>query len=441
MDRLSTSKHLEEKYQKNDIRLARKIYEDCSNDEKILLLDYIDGGKINSRDVAIIRMTLAKIKKDVITKLRPYVRNTDKIVYYCPSKNKYKAYIPKALLKEDTAVPQCAVSEYQMWYKLYTYLYGDYADATLEYLAELWFKERKKDLDVSSKTYDRNKNTWDKYFKDNPIVKIPVRRLTANKFYLFYKAYTAGRAITRAELNNIKGIPNMVLDYAVNNEIIEHNVARDVSTKSLKCKIVNNKDKVYTPEERAALFEYLISIPQNVYTLGIMLMFCLDIRIGELKALKWSDYDESKGQIYIQRQIVDRKDENGKWFQLELDYTKGGEDGDRWLPISKTAKHLLTQLKLLSNNKEYILINRGETTIKTNKFNEHLQKYCHACGIRYLSSHKIRFYAVTEQAKIGMDLATIQYRSGHKCKTTTLHYIRNASINAVCDEKWESVFG
>ncbi|MCR4789171.1 MAG: hypothetical protein K5888_11335 [Lachnospiraceae bacterium] len=105
----------------------------------------------------------------------------------------------------------------------------------------------------------------------------------------------------------------MVLDYAVNNEIIDHNVARDVSTKSLKCKIVNNKDKVYTPEERAALFEYLISIPQNVYTLGIMLMFCLDIRIGELKALKWSDYDESKGQIYIQRQIVDRKDENGKW--------------------------------------------------------------------------------------------------------------------------------
>ncbi len=81
------------------------------------------------------------------------------------------------------------------------------------------------------------------------------------------------------------------------------------------------------------------------------------------------------------------------------------------------------------------------TLIKTNKFNEYLKKYCEACGVRYLSSHKIRFYAVTEQAKAGTDLLTIQHYSGHRCQSTTLHYMRNACNEAVADEKWEKVFG
>ena len=182
-------------------------------------------------------------------------------------------------------------------------------------------------------------------------------------------------------------------------------------------------------------------IPANAYSLGIQLMFCLDVRIGELKALTWDDYDESKGQLYIHSQIVDRKDENGKWCQVRLDYTKSGEDGDRKLPVSSKAKMILKQLKLRNPDNEHIVVNGAGTIIKTNKFNEYLKKYCESCVIRYLSSHKMRFYAVTEQAKAGLDLATIQYNSGHKCKSTTLRYIRNARNDAVSDEKWEKVFG
>lgn len=58
-------------------------------------------------------------------------------------------------------------------------------------------------------------------------------------------------------------------------------------------------------------------------------MFCLGIRIGELKALRWNDYDAKKGIIYIGKQIVDDKDENGKWCQKEKEHTKGGEGADR----------------------------------------------------------------------------------------------------------------
>lgn len=424
-----------------DMAMIEKLFLKMSDADKLLLLENVMNGTITSKDVAIYTMTLEKIKKEVIAKFYPYIREGSQIVYFVPSKNQYKARIPKSLLKEDVPAPQCAVTELQMWDKLHKYLYGNPEADTLEKVYEKWIKERKLDLDVSSKTFDRNVNTWNKYYKGNPITQIPMSKLTANSIFKFYKSYTAGRAISRAELGNLKGIMNMVFDYAVNNGIVPNNTAKTVSTKALKCKIVNNKNKVYTPEERAKLFEYLGSIPKNVYTLGIQLMFCLDIRIGELKALRWSDYDEVHEQIYIHNQIVDRKDENGKWCQLELDYTKSGEDGDRKLPVSSKAKTILRQLKLSNPNSEFILVNSAGTTIKTNKFNENLKKYCEASGIRYLSSHKIRFYAVTEQAKAGVDLSTIQYNSGHRCKSTTLHYIRNASKEAVSDERWEKVFG
>lgn len=429
------------KLRTKDIVLAQMIFKTLSDDERMALFDILDGGTIISKDAVIYEMTLNKLKKEVIAKFVPYVRDTSKIVYYCPSKNQYKARVPKALIVEDRPAPQFASTELQMWHRLHKYLYGDLENSTLRALFILWLAERKADADVSSKTYDRNVNTWNKYYDGNPIIDIPISKITANTIFKFYKGFTAGRAISRAELGNIKGIMNMLYDYAVVNDIISVNTAKTVSTKSLKCKIVNNKDKVYTPEEREKLFIYLQSLPQNVYTLGIMLMFCLDVRIGELKALRWTDYDEQKGQIYIHNQIVDRKDENGKWCQLELDYTKSGEDGDRWLPVSKTAKNILSQLKLLSGNSEFILTNQAGTTVKTNKFNEHLKNYCEKAGIRYLSSHKIRFYAVTEQAKAGIDLPTIQHNSGHRCKSTTLHYIRNASNDAVADERWEKVFG
>jgi len=335
-----------------------------------------------------------------------------------------------------------------MWNKLYQYLCSNKNTETLETLAIKWFEEREKDLDIKARTRRRNKNTWDKYYKNNPIIKIPLTKLTAKDIKAFYKSYTNGRKITRGELGNIKGVFNMILSYAVDNNIVGLNVAKSVDTKDLKCKKVNNDDKVYTREERTALFNYLNSIPQNVYTLGIKLMFCLDIRIGELKALKWSDVDMEAGQIYIHSQIVDAEGANGKWCQEECDYTKAQEEGsggggERWLPLSRTAKQVLLQLKLLCSNSEFILINKAGTTVKTNKFNEHLHKYCDACGIRYLSSHKIRFYAVTEQARIGKSLSDIQYNSGHRNKGTTEGYIRRVQNRekAVADEDWEKIFG
>ena len=64
-----------------------------------------------------------------------------------------------------------------------------------------------------------------------------------------------------------------------------------------------------------------------------------------------------------------------------------------------------------------------------------------ATGINYYSSHKMRFYAVTAQAKAGVDIDTIRYNSGHLHLETTLGYIRRANNEAENSEKWDEIFG
>lgn len=68
-------------------------------------------------------------------------------------------------------------------------------------------------------------------------------------------------------------------------------------------------------------------------------------------------------------------------------------------------------------------------SIPTNKFNEHLRKYCEACGVTYHSSHVFRFYGITQLYKMSVDEEKIQYTAGHTTLDMTRHYDKSTSKN------------
>lgn len=198
-----------------------------------------------------------------------------------------------------------------------------------------------------------------------------------------------------------------------------------VSTKDLKCKNPKHKgtDYVYTPEERKLLLDYLEKQPDSMYSLAVMLMFCLCVRIGELQALRWSDYHEEDMILTVQREVVRRRGEDGKNHFQEVDHTKAGEGGVRDLNVSPRAAEILKRARRVNPNGERIFESINGTPFRANRFNEKLKAYCEKIDIPYRSSHKIRFFAVTEQARHGMDLTTIQYNAGHKNAETTYGYM------------------
>lgn len=393
--------------------------------------------------VTIEDMTRKILYETLTAKLSPYTKG-GQVVIWVPSKARFKVRIPAALGPDGKAVECYGKTDIEAMNKAYTALFGAPEKVTLASLWEEWLSLRKADLDVATSTIERDACLWKKHCTEAPIIKAPVQSLRASDIKGFYKSMTAGRAITRKELNNVKSIINSLLALALDRDIIQANPAACISTKDLKCKVVHSRDAVYTAEDRDALLAYLDAQEPNLYIIAISLMFCLDIRIGELKALTWDDYDEQAQTLRIEKQFVMRKEDldnpSEKKHAILLDHTKAGEGGDRVLPVSPRAQKYLKLARQRRPFGKLILESEVGTPFRTNRFNERLKRYCEAAGVRYLSSHKIRFFAVTAQAASGIPLADIQYASGHKNPSTTYHYMRPQGLSSQ-RERWDEIFG
>ena len=78
--------------------------------------------------------------------------------------------------------------------------------------------------------------------------------------------------------------------------------------------------------------------------------------------------------------------------------------------------------------------------ITINNYNEHLRKYCDACGIKYRSSHKIRFYNCSKMYEKGVDEKKIQTDMGHSSLSMTRHYDRRKA-KPMQEDLVEELFG
>ena len=400
----------------------------------------MDGGEAV---VDINDMTRKTLIDTLTAKLAPYTRGGN-IITYVPSKGRFKVRIPAAISPTGKATEIYDKSDIACLNRAYELLVGSPDKLTMASLWGDYLEIRKADPDVATSTVERDICLWRKHCEDQPITQQPVQTLRASEIKKFYKSRTAGKAITRKELNNLKSIINSILALAVDRDVIAANPAAAVATKDLRCKVVHNADAVYTREERDALLAYLDTQEPSLYTLAVSLMFCLDVRIGELKALTWADYDEQAGTLNIQKQYVMRKDDlddpQAQKHAVLLDHTKSGEGGDRRLPVSPRARRYLQLARRRRPFGKLILESENGTPLRTNRFNEKLKVYCQAAGIRYLSSHKIRFYAITAQTEAGMDLATIQYNSGHKSPQMTYHYMRPQGMAEDQRRHWDAAF-
>lgn len=376
----------------------------------------------------------------------PYVRDVNKIVYYCESINGFKTRLPKALLRDGEPIPQSARTEDELLAKIYLYLYGEEYDKLLKYSDsvskwfERWIKEKKEADDLTSVSIDIYTQDFNKHVRNHPISNMRLCDLDSPTLLRFYKEICKGRVLDRKILGAVKTIFNGIFDLAIAEGVSTVNYARSVSTRNIKCKVVNNRFNAYSDEEREKILNYLNTIDDTFYSLGVALMFCLDIRIGELRALKWSDYDEAREKLNIARQIVRRRGVDRKEHETVIEYTKGEDDCDREEMIFGRAKDILTRLKRLNPDGEYMFRGRFGGFMRTNAFNNNLKRYCEAVGIPYRSSHKIRFWSITAQARAGVSLPSIMYNSGHKNKSTTLHYIRVVDTEKENAEKLGNIY-
>lgn len=318
--------------------------------------------------------------------------------------------------------------------ELYSRIEGE-ADKniTVEQLFQMYYAERRNDKSISAQTSSYDLSNWNRFFFDKDGKKVEFANakivgMTSIMILDFYKGVVKRGELTKKAFNKLCGLMNGMFDYAIEKGILTENMARNTPTRKLTFQPESdNSDKVYQPEERAALIKYLQSVPQTRYTLACRLMACLPLRMGELRALTWADYNERERKLHIRHEIIKERRNGKERCDVDMPFTKGGKDsGIRKIPVSNEAVQVLAELKAINGDCKYILQGQGNAaySLPENKINAHLKKYCEDAGVPYFSSHKFRFYGATQLYKAGVPLATISYYLGHSTIKMTEHYLR-----------------
>lgn len=278
-----------------------------------------------------------------------------------------------------------------------------------------------------------------KYLAGTDLEKMDITKITFQDIKGFYARITSNQSITRKVLNNVKTLINQIFDYARDQNIPVINT-HDIRTMDLCCKETDNADKVYSDEERDKILSVCKS-QNDVYARCIGLMFCLCVRVGEIKALKWSDVDLENKKVFIHRSMV-QVSEDGVYRDTCVDRTKGKKKKcNRYENLSELAIHFLKEQRKESPFGEFVFMTNDHPLL-TNMINKKLRKICEEAGVLYLSTHKIRFWAVTAMYDSNLPDYVIQYTAGHADPATTNHYKRPEKLGKKIEaDTWNRMFG
>lgn len=323
--------------------------------------------------------------------------------------------------------------------KLYDIYFDSKKDITITDLFMDWIKIRTKRANkypdkLTMNTVLRNIQHWNKYVKDYDISKTPIKKITTEILFNYFKSIIDEFNMTREELSNMKIIFTKAFSKAKDENIINLNplLKVDFYHEDINCRTIVKKadgSKVFLEDEAITLFKYL-SETETVPSLAIQLSFQLGLRIGELVALKWSDINN--GEIFIQRMEHKNYELNEdltiKSSELEIvDRVKcNRRSGYREIQLTDKAIKILDIIssKFKKENDEFIFNWKG-TRMDSVVFTYHLENCCKKAAIQYKSSHNIRRTTASTWCNVGVPLDEIRRMLGHKDIMTTLMYIFN----------------
>ena len=313
---------------------------------------------------------------------------------------------------------------------------------TLENIFDDFLTRRK--LEVSPTTWSKDIRFFNTYIKNSSISNKPISELKLSDGYNFLNdCLTINPNMKRKYWNNISGCLNQMIQYAIDQDIINNNPFKNMRPKKdlfTAPTYTRDGDTVFTKREQVLVCRFAeddSSNTNNAIPLGIILLFNLGIRDGELCAMKWSDIESNfrRTYIHIQRELITHIDDNGKTNGFEVVAHCKTQAGDRRLQLNDKAIDTFKRIKELNELNglrteldDYIFLRwvDGEATFCTPRsFDPRLRRYCKKANMDVIKSpHDVRRTVLTNLYNAGMPLKKIQEFAGHSSLKQTIDYIR-----------------
>ena len=297
-------------------------------------------------------------------------------------------------------------------------------DPTVEEVFHMWNDRRYSLNQISNPTYNRYRVDFKRHCK--PIAKRKISKMDDTDFIEFLENEIHDKQLTAKSFANLRQLIRGILRYARRKKWLNCTVedvinGLAVGDKAFRKVIKEDDEEVFDEDEFDRIISYLTA-HLDYLNLGILLMFATGIRVGELVALKHSDFSDNS---FIIRRTESRNIEGNKIIYVVKDYPKT-KAGVRTVVVPSEFQWLLKEIKKLNPFMEYVFYTRNKNRSHADQFRKRLYRICDKLGIRRKSPHKIRKTYGTILLDNNIDHSLIMEQMGHAdVLVTEKHYHRN----------------
>lgn len=175
--------------------------------------------------------------------------------------------------------------------------------------------------------------------------------------------------------------------------------------------------------EKAAICSY------DKRALGIMLCFYTGIRLGELCALKWSDFDVEAGTMSITKTVSRTKNflKNGKKTNLYIGTPKSRKS-TRKIPLPVFLLRMVDKAKSNAADENCYVLSGSYVPIDPRTYQKLFKKLLNDNAVKDRKFHAIRHTFATRALELGVDIKTLSEILGHSNVSITLNIYAHSLI-------------
>lgn len=223
-----------------------------------------------------------------------------------------------------------------------------------------------------------------------------------------------------------------ILKNAKDERVIPYNVAEYV-----KAPKYETKEAKYLDDEQARAFlNALISEPEIKYVTPLSVLLFTGLRRGELCGLTWGDIDMYNGMIYVRRQT--------QWFKGmgAVDVETKTKSSVRSIKVPPQVIFILSTYEkwcreckeacgdVWDRDNSKVFISEDGGLISPDAMGKWLKKILRKNDLPLISLHGLRHTFITLQIAAGVDVRTLQSRTGHTKASTLLDVYSHAVQSA-----------
>lgn len=239
---------------------------------------------------------------------------------------------------------------------------------------------------------------------------------------------------------NLKALVRGMLKRAKKRKLISFNISEifddiDVSDKDFAPNLKSIDHEVFNEKEMPMAVEWLMS-QRSLLNLGVILLFVTGLRIGELAALKWEDWDGCA--LRIHRTETRYKGEGKEYIYKIKDYPKTPA-GVRSAVIPPHCMWIMDEIKELNPDGEFIFEKNG-VRIRTYTFRKRVYRMCKMMNTAKKSPHTIRkTYASILLDNQIPEKNIIEFMGHTDIQVTKDHYAKDRKNNKIKAELLDTI--